>query len=97
MRLRYTTDALAHLEAINGFLSERNPVAARRIAADIQAAAVRLCEFPHIGQRSDAPGTRQWIVQRSPYLIIYEIDDARDEIIVLGVFHGAQDWQSELK
>ncbi len=56
MRLRYTTDALAHLEAINDFLSERNPAAARRIAADIQAAALRLCEFPYIGRRSDAPG-----------------------------------------
>jgi plasmid stabilization system protein ParE len=36
MRLRYTVDALAHLEAINDFLSERNPAAARRVIADIR-------------------------------------------------------------
>lgn len=97
MRLRYTTDALAHLEAINDFVSERNPAAAQRIAADIQSAALRLCEFPFIGQGSDAPETRQWVVRNSPYLIVYEVDDARDEIRVLGIFHGAQDWRSELK
>ncbi len=97
MRLRYTTEALAHLEAINDFLFERNPVAARRIAADIQTSALRLSEFPFIGQRSDPPGTRQWMMRNSPYLMIHEGDEARDEIVILGVFHGAQDWQSELK
>lgn len=29
MRLRYTTEALAHLEAIKDFLTQRNPAAAR--------------------------------------------------------------------
>jgi plasmid stabilization system protein ParE len=34
---------------------------------------------------------------RIAYLIIYEIHETRDGIIVLGVFHGAQDWQERLK
>jgi len=97
MRLRYTTEALTHLEAINDFISERNPAAARRIAAEIRTAAQRLSEFPHIGRAGDAVGTRQWVVRRSPYLIIYEVDQAADEILVIGVFHGAQDWQENLK
>ena len=97
MRLRYTTEALANLEAINDFLSERNPAAARRIAAEIRAAAQRLCEFPHIGRTGDAKETRQWVVRRSPYLIVYEVDEARGEIVVIGAFHGAQDWQERLK
>jgi toxin ParE1/3/4 len=97
MRLRYTVDALAHLEAINDFLFERNPAAARRVIADIRAAALRLCEFPHIGRRGEVRGTHEWVVQGSPYLIIYEIHETRDEITVLGVFHGAQDWQERLK
>ena len=58
MRLRYTTEALAHLEAINDFLSERDPAAARRIAAEIRTAAQRLCEFPDLGRPGDAIGTR---------------------------------------
>jgi toxin ParE1/3/4 len=96
MRLRYTTDALSHLEAINDFLSEQNPAAARRIAADVRMAAQRLCEFPHMGRASDVTGTRQWVVRRSPYLIVYQVDEMHDEIVVIGIFHGAQDWEERL-
>lgn len=96
MRLRYTTDALAHLQSINRFLSERNPAAARRIMADIRAAGLRLCVYPRIGRRGQVAGTHEWAVQGSPYILVYEIDDARGDITVLGVFHGAQDWPDRL-
>jgi hypothetical protein len=29
-------------------------------------------------------------VQGLPYIIVHEIDERNDEIIVLGIFHGAQ-------
>jgi plasmid stabilization system protein ParE len=91
MRLRYTLAALAHLEAIHNFLSERNPAVARRIASDIRAAARRLSDFPHMGRNGEAFGTREWAVRRSPYVIVYEVDFQHAEIRVLGVFHGARD------
>jgi toxin ParE1/3/4 len=93
MRLRYTTEALDHLKAIRDFLSARNPAAARRLLADINAAALMLCEYPNIGRNGEEPGTHEWVVRRSPYLIIYKIDEAFSEIIVLGIFHAAQDWR----
>jgi toxin ParE1/3/4 len=95
MRLRYTTDALAHLEAIYDYLFERNPAAARRIAADIHAAAQRICLFPYMGRKGDAPGTHEWVVQGTPYLFVYEVDETRGEIVVLAILHGAQDWQRQ--
>jgi toxin ParE1/3/4 len=97
VRLRYTVDALNHLEAINDFVAERNPAAARRIAADFRAAALRLCAFPQIGRIGQVPGTHEWVVHGSPYLIVYEVQDASNEIVILGVFHGAQNWQERLK
>ncbi len=97
MRLHYTTDALGHLEAIYNFLLERNPTAARRIAGDIRGAAERLCEFPYLGRKSAVADTHEWVVRGSPYLIVYEVDEPSAEIRVLAVFHGAQDWQDQLK
>jgi plasmid stabilization system protein ParE len=97
MRLHYTTEALAHLEAINDFLTQRNPAAARRMTAEIQAAARRLCQFPQMGREEEAGGIRVWAVQRSPYLIVYEADHTRGEVIIVGVFHGAQDWEDRSK
>jgi toxin ParE1/3/4 len=93
MRLRYTADALAHLQNIYDFLAERNPLAARRIAADIRAASDRLCDFPHLGRKGDVSGTHEWVVRGSPYLVVYEVDEPNAEIRVLAVFHGAQNWQ----
>lgn len=93
MRLRFTAEALAHLQNINDFLILRNEAAARRIVADIRAATIRLCDFPHLGRKGDVAGTHEWVVRGTPYLIVYEADEA--EIRVLAVFHGAQDWRGE--
>jgi len=97
MRLRYTADALAHLETIYDFLVERNPTAARRTAGDIRAAAERLRDFPYIGRKSSVADTHEWVVRGTPYLIVYEVDETNAEIRVLAVFHGSQDWQEQLK
>jgi plasmid stabilization system protein ParE len=53
-------------------------------------AADRLAEFPRIGHLGAVPGTYQWTVQGLPFIIVHEMDDEKDELIVLGVFHGAQ-------
>lgn len=91
MRVRYTADALAHLGSIYKYIAERNPAAARRVMADIRAAAERLRRFPEIGRSGENPGTREWAVQGSPYIAVYQVDAGAGEIVVLGVFHGAQD------
>jgi len=93
MRLRYSAAARANIAAIYDFLVERNPAAARRITADIHAAARLLIDFPHMGRKGDEIGTREWVVRGSPYLVVYEIDAQREEVWVLGVFHGAQQRQ----
>jgi hypothetical protein len=36
------------------------------------------------------PGTLEWTVAGLPYIIVHQIDNENDEVIVLGVFHGAQ-------
>jgi plasmid stabilization system protein ParE len=63
----------------------------------MRKAALLLCEFPHIGRKGEAPDTHEWMVQGSPYLIVYEINGEADEIVVLGVFHGAQNRQDQPK
>lgn len=95
MRLRYTSDALAHLNVIYDFLAERNAPAARRVVADIRGAAERLREFPRMARLGAVDGTHEWVVRGTPYLVVYEVDESQAEIRVLGVFHGAQDRNAE--
>lgn len=95
MRLRFTADALTHLNAIYDFLVLRNEAAARRIAADIRASAERLIDFPHMARLGAVSGTHEWVVRGTPCLLVYEVDLTANEIRVLAVFHGAQDWKNE--
>jgi toxin ParE1/3/4 len=46
--------------------------------------------FPHIGRAGRILATREWIVSGLPYIIVYTIDETRDVITIIGVFHGAQ-------
>jgi toxin ParE1/3/4 len=45
-----------------------------------------------MGHAGRVPGTHEWVVGGLPYIIVYEIGMTEpDEVLVLGVFHGAQD------
>jgi plasmid stabilization system protein ParE len=44
----------------------------------------------HIGR---VPGTQEWVVRGLPYIIVFEVD--ADEVVILGVFHAAQDRDPE--
>jgi plasmid stabilization system protein ParE len=90
MKVRYTIDALLHIAAIHSYINERNPVAASRVVARIRSAAEQLGETPQIGHSGVATGTREWVVVGLPYVIVHELNGPQDEVIVLGIYHGAQ-------
>lgn len=90
MTVRYTIDALLHIAAIHSYINERNPVAASRVVARIRSAAEQLGDSPLIGHAGAAAGTREWVVVGLPYVIVHQINDPEDEVVVLGVYHGAQ-------
>lgn len=90
MKVRFAIDALLHIAAIHTYINERNPVAATRVVARIRSAANRLGESPHIGHAGATAGTREWVVVGLPYVIVHEVNAPEDEVVVLGVYHGAQ-------
>jgi plasmid stabilization system protein ParE len=57
------------------------------------AAAERLGDFPHIGHAGLAPGTYEWPVTGLPYILVHEVYEEDKEVVILAVFHGAQDRQ----
>jgi plasmid stabilization system protein ParE len=90
MRLRYTADARSHIKAIYDYLAERNPTAALEIVSRIRRAAELLQDFPGIGRAGIDPGTAEWVVRGSPYIIVYEVNMDQDELVILAVFHGSR-------
>ena len=54
-------------------------------------AAEQLGHFPRIGHPGMSPHTYERAVRGLPYIIVYEIHSAPDVVVILGIFHGAQD------
>lgn len=60
-----------------------------RVGAAIRDAAERLRYFPLAGRTGRSTGTREWVVRGYPYILVYEVEAG--EVMILGVFHAAQD------
>jgi len=43
-----------------------------------------------MGHAGRDAGTLEWVVPRLPYIVVYEVDENRDQVLVTAVFHGAQ-------
>ena len=92
LHYRFSTDAIADLEAISDYLRERSPDAAARVVSSIIAAIKRACIFPASGPEIDepgsVPGTRKLIEAKYRYVICYRV--VQRTLIVVRVFHGSQ-------
>lgn len=91
MIVRLLEAAYDDLIRIEDWLDERSPRAARKIVAQILDQMDRLADFPFLGHPGRVDGTCEWIVARSPYIIVYRIVADPSELQVIGVFHAAQD------
>jgi len=89
MKVRYSTLALAELDAILGELSAVNSSAAQRFSDRIQQVGERIGRFPLGFQEvAERPGVHRVPMVRYPYLIFYKI--IAEEVVVLRVIHGAR-------
>jgi toxin ParE1/3/4 len=91
MRLDYTSQALADLEAMADYLKPLNPQAATRARAAILDLLQRLVIFPHLGRSQTAKGVRKITLRKYRYLIYYHLNVEAEIITVLTIQHSAQD------
>jgi toxin ParE1/3/4 len=45
--------------------------------------------MPHRGRNGRAENTRELVIPRLPYLVVYQITD---RVTILDILHGAQRW-----
>ena len=83
--------AFADLERISAWIARDQPVAASRVIALILENIERLARFPLMGHAGRVEDTLEWVVPSLPYIVVYTADAQHDELVVIGIFHGAQD------
>ena len=89
MRVRWTSDAADDLERICDYSAQASPDAARRLAAAIVEGVASLRTFPNRGRPGRVDGTRELVFAPLPFVAVYEVND---EVQVLRILHGAQEW-----
>jgi toxin ParE1/3/4 len=92
MKVELTDTAEADQAAIYVYYAARSGPAAGRVLGTILRAINGLALFPLMGKPGDIPETRERLVLRYPYRIVYHIHAANQVIEVWRVVHSAQEW-----
>jgi len=82
-------DAIDDVLRVLRYIETGNPIAARRVAREFFLAGDSLIKFPRRGRPGRIAGTRE-LVPVYPYIIVYEVAE-NDDIVILRVWHGAQE------
>ena len=90
MKIVWSPRAVQHLIAIRAFIAEDRPDAAQTVAVKIMASVEQLALYPNRGRAGRVPGTREFVVPGTAYVLPYRVKSDRLEIIA--VFHGRQRW-----
>ncbi len=91
MRIEWSTHALSDLHAISDYIErDRNLETANRVTRSIYEAILSLRTLPYRGRPGRVENTRELVVPKPPYVIIYQPFETR--VVVLNVLHGAQRW-----
>jgi len=89
--IEWTEQAIRQLDQAHDYitLSNSEEVAAR-ITMQIVTSVQQLATFPMSGRSGRVPGTRELVISDTPFIAAYAID--QDRIVILAVYHGAQQW-----
>ena len=91
MRIDWSTRALADLETIAEWITQdRGLNTANRVATAIVDAVETLAYLPYRGRQGRRQHTRELVMPRLPYLVIYRVHT--DCVVILAVLHGSQKW-----
>jgi toxin ParE1/3/4 len=89
--LRFTPEALEDIERIHAYVARsQTPARAYKVASLIRLAMNRLTAFPTSGRPGRVADTRELVVSRLPYVVIYLVRG--DDVIIQRVLHQAQQW-----
>jgi len=84
----------ADLEAIIDHIAAENPRAALALWDEIERQVERLALYPHSGRIGRVDGTRELVVNRTPFIVGYRVGEGI--VFILRALHGARQWPDEI-
>jgi addiction module RelE/StbE family toxin len=91
VRVDWSPSAIADLKTIAEWIEQdRDLETANRIARAIYDAVQSLRTMPYRGRSGRLENTRELVIARLPYIVVYQVFEER--LVILNVLHGAQRW-----
>lgn len=90
MLIEWSVPALGDLEDLVSYLRQDDEATATAIVNRVFAAAEMLTSFPRAGREGRVKGTRELLVKRAPYVLVYMIET--DRLVILRALHERRDW-----
>jgi plasmid stabilization system protein ParE len=87
-QLEFSLRSIANMETIRLRISIDNPIAANKVIESVASTADKLMDFPmlvHIGRRL---GTRELVLSKYPYTIVYRLTVKK--VIIAAVIHQSR-------
>jgi toxin ParE1/3/4 len=81
-------------DAIFNYIEADNPRAAAAVDKRISDRIKTLQRFPRSGRPGRVTGTRELVIIRTPYIVVYRI--IGDTIRVLRVLHSSRQWPGDM-
>ena len=90
MQVQWTVSAGNDRENAINYIAADSLTAALSQLDEIEGQTDRLADYPKLGRPGRVKGTRELVVNRTPFIVVYRI---KGEIVqILRVLHGAQQW-----
>ena len=90
----WTEQATRQLDQAHDYIALANSEeTAARITLQIVTSVQQLATFPMSGRLGRTPATRELVISNTPFIVAYTI--AKERIVILAVYHGAQRWPEE--
>jgi toxin ParE1/3/4 len=89
--IKWTEQATQQLDQAHDYITlSNNKAVAARMTMQMVTAVQQLAAFPMSGKAGRVLGTRELVISNTPFIAAYAID--RADIIILAIYHGAQQW-----
>jgi len=95
LAIHWSISSVNHLEQAAGYIEEDSPQSVSLMRRRILKSVKRLADMPFAGRIGRIDGTRELVVSRTPYLVIYQVSPTAIEII--GIWHGSRQWPGSLE
>jgi toxin ParE1/3/4 len=95
MRIVWSPQAREDLISLFTYVTEDNLQAAKKLRDLILSKIELLAETPHLGRPGRVPGTKELVIEKTPYIIPYRC--IHNCLEVIRVYHSSRKWPAKFE